>query len=70
MPAMQENWVPSLGKKDPLEKGMTTHSSILVWRISMNRGALWAKVHRVAEWDTTGPMVALRHAHIYANVCI
>ena len=32
LPAMQENWVQSLGQEDPLEKGMTTHSSILVWR--------------------------------------
>ena len=32
-PAMQETWVPSLGWEDPLEKGMTTHSSILAWRI-------------------------------------
>ena len=31
--AMQENWVQSLGQEDPLEKGMTTHSSILAWRI-------------------------------------
>ena len=30
---MQETWVPSLGLEDPLEKGMATHSSILVWRI-------------------------------------
>ena len=30
---MQETWVPSLGQEDPLEKGMATHSSILVWRI-------------------------------------
>ena len=29
LPAMQENWVPSLGRDDPLEKGMATHSSIL-----------------------------------------
>ena len=28
-PAMQETWVRSLGQKDPLEKGMVTHSSIL-----------------------------------------
>ena len=34
MRAMQEIWVPSLGQDDPLEKGMATHSSILVWRIS------------------------------------
>ena len=33
-PAMQENWVQSLGWEDPLEKEMVTHSSILAWRIS------------------------------------
>ena len=32
-PAMQETWVQSLGREDPLEKGMATHSSILAWRI-------------------------------------
>ena len=39
LPAMQETWVRSLGWEDPLEEGMATHSSILAWRISMNRGA-------------------------------
>ena len=33
LPAMQETHVQSLGQEDPLEKGMATHSSILVWRI-------------------------------------
>ena len=33
LPAMQQTWVQSLGQKDPLEKGMVTHSSILAWRI-------------------------------------
>ena len=33
LPVMQETWVPFLGREDPLEKGMATHSSILVWRI-------------------------------------
>ena len=33
LPAMQENWVQTLGQEDPLEKGMATHSSILDWRI-------------------------------------
>ena len=33
LPTMQETQVRSLGWKDPLEKGMATHSSILVWRI-------------------------------------
>ena len=31
--AMQESWVRSLGQEDPLEKGMTTHSNILAWRV-------------------------------------
>ena len=31
--AMREIWVWSLGEKDPLEKQMATHSSILVWKI-------------------------------------
>ena len=31
--AMQDTWVPSLGWEDPLETGLATHSSILVWRI-------------------------------------
>ena len=30
---MQETWVRSLGREDPLEKEMATHSSILAWRI-------------------------------------
>ena len=33
LPAMWETWVRSLGWEDPLEKGTTTYSSILVWRI-------------------------------------
>ena len=33
LPTMQETWVQSLSQEDPLEKGMATHSSILVWRI-------------------------------------
>ena len=33
LPAMQETQVQSLGQKDPLEKEMATHSSILAWKI-------------------------------------
>ena len=46
-PAMWETRVQSLGLDDPLEKGMATHSSILVRRIP------WSIVHGVAELDTT-----------------
>jgi len=47
--AIWETWVQSLGWEDPLEEGMTTHSSILAWRIPMNRGAWWATVHGVTK---------------------
>ena len=50
--SMQETLVPSLGWEDPLEEGMATHSSILVWRIPMDRGAWWDTVHGVAKSQT------------------
>ena len=39
LPAIWETWVQALGWEDPLEEGMTTDSSILAWRIPMDRGA-------------------------------
>ena len=53
LPAMWETWARSLGWQDPLEEGMATHSSILAWRVPMNRGAWQATVHGVSESDTT-----------------
>ena len=47
--AIQETWVQSLGWEDPLEEGVATHSSILAWRITTDRGAWWATVHGVAK---------------------
>ena len=52
LPAMREIWVQSLGGEDPLEEGMATHSSILAWRIHMDRGAWRATAHGVAESQT------------------
>ena len=38
LPAVWETWVRSLGWEDPLEEDMATYSSILAWRIPMDRG--------------------------------
>ena len=45
-------WVRSLVQEDPLEEGMATRSSILAWRIPLERGAWRATVHGVAESQT------------------
>ena len=40
-PAMWEAWVQSLAWEDPPKEGMATHSSILAWKIPMDRRAWW-----------------------------
>ena len=52
LPAVQETWVQSLVWEDPLEQGMTTHSSILAWRIPIDRGTRQATVHGVTKSQT------------------
>ena len=52
LPAMWEAWVQSLGWEDPLEEGMATRSSILAWRIPLDREAWRAIVHGVPESQT------------------
>ena len=48
---MQETWVRFLGWEDSLEKGVATHSSILVWRIPWTEELGKATVERVTESD-------------------
>ena len=48
-PAVWETWVQSLGWEDLLEKGMATHTSILAWRIPMDRRAQRASAHGVTK---------------------
>ena len=52
LPAMWETWVRSLGWEDVLEERMATHSSILAWRIPMDRGAWRATDHGVTRSPT------------------
>ena len=46
-------WGESLGQEDPLEEVMATHSSILSWRLPMERGA----------WQAIKSMVSQRVGH-------
>ena len=50
--AVWEIWVLSLDWEDPLEERMANHSSILAWRIPMDRGAWQATVHGVTKSQT------------------
>ena len=52
LPAMWETWVRSLGREDPLEESMATLSSILSWKIPMDRGAWWAIIYEVTKSQT------------------
>ena len=58
-PAMQETWVQSLGWEDLLEKGMTTHSSTLAWRIPWTE-----ELGRLESMGVTESQTQLRSEHI------
>ena len=49
---MQETLLQFLGQEDPLEEGMATHSSILAWKLLVDKTAWWATVHGVAKSRT------------------
>ena len=60
-PAMQENWVWNLGHEDPLKKEMTTHSSVLAWRIPwQGPGGLQSMQSQIVEHDSV-----TKHVHMY-----
>ena len=52
MQEVEETWVQSLGREDPLEEEMEPHSSILAWENSRGGGAWWATVLGVAKSQT------------------
>ena len=67
-PTMQEAWVRFLDWENLLEEGRATYSSILAWKIPMDRGAWHAAVHGVSKSWT---WLATKHrtAHRFWNVC-
>ena len=76
MPAMWETCLQSLGWEDPLEEGMTTHSSILAWRIPVNRGTWRATVHgvrksrtRLSDWAQYSTMIR-DVGRFYVHFCV
>ena len=60
LPAMQETWVLLLGWRDPLEKEMATHTSILTWRIPRTEEPGGPQSMGSQESDTTEQ---LNHHH-------
>ena len=61
--AMQETPVQSLGREDPLEKEMATHSSILAWRIP------WTEepdgLHSKKSWRVEHDWASFSYFHLY-----
>ena len=63
-------WVQSLGQEDPLEKGVTTHSSILAWRIPLTEEP--GRGYRPGgckEVDMTEHMHTHTHTHTRVRIC-
>ena len=59
LPAMQETWVRSLDREDPLEKEMATHSSILAWKTPRMQEP--GRLQSIgSELDTTEQLQSLR----------
>ena len=68
LPALQETRVPSLGREDPLEKDMATHSNILAWRITWMEepGGLQSMGLQRIEYDRSTDT----SFHIWSNIYI
>ena len=54
--------IPGLGRSP--EGGHGNPSSILAWRIPMDRGAWWATIHGVAKWDMTDQLQQQQHTYM------
>ena len=66
LPAMQETWVQFLGREDPLEKEMATHSSTVAWKIPWTEEPGGLQSMGSQESDTT---YRLNHHHHHGDGC-
>ena len=64
---MQETWVRSLGREDPLEEEVATHSSILAWEIPWTEEPGGLQSMGLQELDTTE---RLNHHHHHLNILL
>ena len=67
LPAIQETQVQSLGWKDPLEKGMATHSSILAWRIQWTKSLVGYSPWNHKKSDTTERLTLSDIANVFTE---
>ena len=65
-PAMRGTWVQSLGWEDPLAGRMATHSSILTWRILIDRGA-WQATYSPWGYKKSWPQLSDEAQHKTLN---
>ena len=69
LPAVQRPRFNPWVWEDPLEEGMATHSSILAWRISMDRGGWWPTVHGVKKTQTQLSNFHFKVNENFSNKC-
>ena len=69
LPAMQETWVRSLVREDPLEKEMATHSSTLAWRIPWTRSLAGYSLWGCKELDSTERLWTLGFGVFFTRHC-
>ena len=67
MQEMQETWVGSLGREDPLEEGMATHSSVLAWRIPWTEES--GRLQSIGSHRVRHTWSDLAHTRIY-TLCV
>ena len=68
MQDMLEMWVQSSGGEDPLEEGMATYSSILAWRVPMDRRAWQGRVHGGEVTKSWAQFSRHTHTHTHTQI--